>query len=83
MFQQPTDACIKNKPYSILVTGATGFIVTRLILHLQIWIFCKGNIQKNNSRTSNVKYVQANVSDVIQLENILTGVRLRVICFIP
>ena len=34
MSQQSTNTTLENKPYSIMVTGATGFIGTRLISHL-------------------------------------------------
>ena len=67
--QQNPRTDIKNKPYSIMVTGATGFIGTRLISHLsKIGYSVKGMSRKNIPDTSNVKYVQADVFDVEQLE---------------
>lgn len=76
MSQQSTHVT-KNKPYSIMVTGATGFIGTRLISHLsKLGYSVKGMSRQNISDTSNVKYVQANVFDITQLENALTGIEV-------
>jgi len=62
-------------PYSILVTGATGFIGSRLISTLSSSGFTvKGMSRKNLSDTNNVKYVQADVFDVEQLEKAMTGI---------
>ena len=66
---------IKNKNYSILVTGSTGFIGSRLISTLSK----KGYTVKGMSRRSlpdekNVKYVQADVFDPKQLDNALQGI---------
>ncbi|MDH3656731.1 MAG: NAD(P)H-binding protein [Nitrosopumilus sp.] len=67
----------KNKPYSIMVTGATGFIGTRLISHLsKLGYSVKAMSRKEISDTTNVKYVKADVFDVTQLENALTGVEV-------
>ncbi len=75
--QSITDIRIKNKPYSIMVTGATGFIGTRLISHLsKLGYSVKGMTRKNLSDTKNVKYVQADVFDVTQLEKGLEGVEV-------
>ncbi|WP_420546288.1 NAD(P)H-binding protein [Nitrosopumilus sp.] len=75
MSQQSTDSASKNKPYSIMVTGATGFIGSRLISHLaNLGYTVKGMSRKNIPDTKNVKYVQADVFDVSQLENALAGV---------
>ena len=58
-----------------MVTGATGFIGTRLILYLsKLGYSVKGMSRRQISDNSNVKYVQANVFDVTQLENALTGI---------
>ena len=75
--QSITDIRIKDKPYSIMVTGATGFIGTRLISHLsKIGYSVKGMSRRNISDTKNVKYVQADVFDVTQLEKGLEGVEV-------
>ena len=75
--QQNSRTDIKNKPYSIMVTGATGFIGTRLISHLsKIGYSVKGMSRRSISDTSNVKYVQADVFDVEQLENALAGIEV-------
>ena len=60
-----------------MVTGATGFIGTRLISHLsKLGYSVKGMSRREISDTSNVKYVQADVFDATQLENALTGVEV-------
>ena len=74
---QSIQSPVKNKPYSILVTGATGFIGTRLISHLtKLGYSVKGMSRRKLPDTANVKYVQADVFDVTQLENALTGVEV-------
>ena len=66
-----------NKPYSIMVTGATGFIGTRLIDHLSRRGYSvKGMSRRNISDTASVKYVQADVFDLTQLENGLKGIKV-------
>ena len=75
--QSITDIRIKDKPYSIMVTGATGFIGTRLISHLsKLGYSVKGMTRRNLPDTKNVKYVQADVFDVTQLEKGLEGVEV-------
>ena len=77
MSQKSAHTNIKNKPYSILVTGATGFIGTRLISHLsKLGYSIKGMSRRTISDTPNVKYVKADVFDVSQLENALNGVEI-------
>ena len=78
---QSIQSSVKNKPYSILVTGATGFIGARLISYLsKLGYSLKGMSRKELPDTANVKYVQADVFDVTQLENALTGV--EVACYL-
>ncbi|EGP93238.1 NAD(P)H-binding protein [Nitrosarchaeum koreense] len=61
--------------YSILVTGATGFIGSRLISTLASSGFTiKGMSRRKLSDTHNVKYVQADVFDVEQLEKAMIGI---------
>ena len=75
--QSITDIRIKDKPYSIMVTGATGFIGTRLISHLsKLGHSVKGMSRRSISDTRNVKYVQADVFDVTQLEKGLEGIEI-------
>ena len=78
MSQKSTNTMdMKNKPYSILVTGATGFIGSRLISHLtNNGYSVKGMSRRKISDTSNVKYVQADVFDVNQLETALEGIEV-------
>jgi len=74
---QSTQAGTKTKPYSIMVTGATGFIGARLISHFsKLGYSVKGMSRREISDTSNVKYVQADVFDVTQLENALAGIEV-------
>ena len=75
--RQSIHSAAKNKPYSIMVTGATGFIGTRLISHLcKLGYSVKGMSRREIPDTANVKYVKADVFDVTQLENALTGVEV-------
>jgi len=75
--QQLTQSSVKSKTYSIMVTGATGFIGTRLISHLcKLGYSVKGMSRKKISDIANVKYVKADVFDVAQLETALTGVEV-------
>jgi len=61
--------------YSILVTGSTGFIGSRLISSLaSLGYTVKGMSRKKLPDTNNVKYVQADVFDTEKLEKVLTGV---------
>jgi len=63
------------KPYSILVTGATGFIGSRLISALSSSGYTvKGMSRKKLLDSDNVKYVQADVFDTEQLENAMAGI---------
>lgn len=78
MSQKSTiDTKTKNKPYSILVTGATGFIGARLISNLsKKGYFVKGMSRRKLSDSNNVKYVQADVFDPTQLEMALQGIEI-------
>ena len=72
-----SSSATKNKPYSILVTGATGFIGTRLISHLsKLGYSVKGMSRKEIPDTSNVKYVQADVFEPKELEHALNGIEI-------
>ncbi len=76
MAQQSPDTT-KNKPYSIMVTGVSGFIGTRLVSHLsKLGCSVKGMSRREIPDTTNVKYVKADVFDVAQLENAITGVEV-------
>ena len=75
--QQHSHTDAKNKPYSIMVTGATGFIGARLISQLsKIGYSVKGMSRRNIPDKPNVKYVQADVFDVDQLEDALSGTEI-------
>ena len=77
MSQRSINTIMKNKPYSILVTGATGFIGSRLILHFsKKGYFVKGMSRKYIPDVDNVKYVKANVFVQNQLEESLKGIEV-------
>ena len=62
-------------PYSILVTGATGFIGSKLISALvSSGYSVKAMSRRNMPDSFNVKYVQADVFDVEQLESAMFGI---------
>ena len=64
-------------PYSILVSGATGFIGSRLISSLtSLGYTVKGMSRSKINDTKNVKYVQADVFDVDQLKEAMNGVEV-------
>ena len=66
------EPCHKLAPYSILVTGATGFIGSRLISSLvSSGYTLKAMSRKKLLDTDSVKYVQADVFDVEQLEKVM------------
>ncbi|KAF6244577.1 NAD(P)H-binding protein [Nitrosopumilus sp. b2] len=70
-------AALQESPFSILVTGATGFIGSRLISELSFSGYTvKGLSRKKISDTKNVKYVQADVFDPKQLLHALDGVEI-------
>lgn len=63
------------QPYSILVTGATGFIGSKLISFLASSGYTlKGMSRKKLIDTNNVKYVQADAFDTDQLELAMSGI---------
>lgn len=65
----------QESPFSILVTGATGFIGSRLISELSSAGYTvKGLSRKKLEDSENVKYVQADVFDINQLKNAMSGI---------
>lgn len=65
----------EESPFSILVTGATGFIGSRLISELSSAGYTvKGLSRKKLEDSKNVKYVQADVFDIDQLQNAMKGI---------
>lgn len=66
---------LKNNPFSIMVTGSTGFIGSRLISNLtKNGYSVKAMSRREILQTSNVKYVKADVFEIDQLQNALTGI---------
>ena len=64
----------KSKPYSILVTGATGFVGNRLISGLvEKGYKVKAISRKNLPSKENVKFVQADAFDIHSLSNAMKG----------
>ena len=77
MNQQYEILDLKNKPFSILVTGATGFIGERLISYLTNQGFSvKGMSRRKIKDQKNVKYIQANVFDEKQLDESFKGIEV-------
>ena len=77
MNQQCESFDLKNKPFSILVTGATGFIGERLISYLTNQGFSvKGMSRKKIEDKEDVKYIQADVFEQKQLEEAFKGVEV-------
>ena len=67
----------QSSPFSILVTGSTGFIGSRLISSLaKSGYTITGLSRKKLSNTKNVKYVQADVFDINQLTNAMNGIEI-------
>ena len=66
-----------TRPYSIMVTGATGFIGSRLISHLANLGHCVvGMSRRDIADAPNVRYVKADVFDVAQLGDALRGIEV-------
>ena len=72
-----TKTDLKQKPFTILVTGATGFIGSRLISNLSKHGYSvKAMSRKKIPDVQNVKYIQADVFDQEQLESSMKGVEI-------
>ncbi|MDH3488844.1 MAG: NAD(P)H-binding protein [Nitrosopumilus sp.] len=77
MEKNTSDSFIQSSPFSILVTGATGFIGSRLISLLsESGYTVTGLSRKKIPDTKNVKYVQADVFDIDQLTNAMNGIEV-------
>ena len=64
-------------PHSVLVTGATGFIGSRLVLHLSAnGVSVRGLSRKSLHDTKNIKFVKADVFDLDELTNAMDGVKV-------
>ena len=64
-------------PFSILVTGATGFIGSRLISELSLNGYAvKGLSRKKIANKKNVQYIQADVFDLEQLTKTMNGIEI-------
>ncbi len=67
----------QSTPYSIFVTGATGFIGSRLVsLLTSLGYTVKGLSRKKIPDSKNVKYVQADVFNLEQLTEALKGTEI-------
>lgn len=65
----------QSTPLSILVTGATGFIGSRLVSVLSSSGYTvKGLSRKKLANTKNVKYIQADVFNLEQLKSAMHGI---------
>ena len=77
ILRQSTSEIAGEKSYSILVTGATGFIGMRLTSHLlKLGYSVKCMSRQNIPDAENIKYVKADVFDVNQLEDALCGIEI-------
>lgn len=66
---------MKQKPYSIMVTGATGFIGSRLLdVLVKRGYSVKGMSRKEMSDRPQIKFVKTDVFDLEQLTNSLQGI---------
>ena len=73
--QSTTKMQYKEKSFSIMITGATGFIGSRLISNLtKNGYSVKGMSRRKIPSIRNVKYVKADVFDIKELEDALSGV---------
>jgi len=73
----PAEIFTQSSPFSILVTGATGFIGSRLISLLSSYGYTvTGLSRKKLHDTENIKYVQADVFDIEQLTNSMNGIEV-------
>jgi len=71
------DTQLNIAPYSILVTGATGFIGARLISSLSKRGYkISAMSRKKIADSENVKYIKADVFDLNQLEKAMTGIKI-------
>jgi uncharacterized protein YbjT (DUF2867 family) len=74
---QKNNSKLHIKPYSILVTGATGFIGTKLISSLSKNGYkITGMSRKKLEDSENIRFVTADVFDVAQLENAMKGIEI-------
>ena len=65
----------QNNVCSILVSGATGFIGSRLISNLvSLGYSVKGMSRSKIDDTNNIQYIQADVFDVEQLKKAMSGI---------
>ncbi|MBM3910754.1 MAG: NAD-dependent epimerase/dehydratase family protein, partial [Thaumarchaeota archaeon] len=68
---------VEIKSYSILVTGATGFIGSRLLAALSKKGYkVKAMSRKKISDKENIKFVQADAFKINELEQALTGIEV-------
>lgn len=67
----------QSTPLSILVTGATGFIGSRLVSVLSSSGYTvKGLSRKKLADTKNIKYIQADVFNLDQLKSAMHGINI-------
>ena len=68
---------IHSKPYSIMVTGATGFIGSRLLSSLSKKGYTvKGMSRRDKSDKPGIKFVKTDVFDLKQLTDSLQGIEI-------
>lgn len=68
---------VQSKPYNILVTGATGFIGSRLLSSLIKKGYSVKALSRNQRKNdNNLEYVKADLFDQTQLEHALDGIEV-------
>jgi len=72
-----TTTFIQASPYNILVTGATGFIGSRLVSTLvSSGYTVKALSRRPKENSKNLKFIQADLFNVDEMENALQGVEI-------
>lgn len=67
----------QSSPFSIMVTGATGFIGSRLVSLLSSSGYTVTGLSRQKlTNTQSVKYVQADVFDIDELEQSMKGIEI-------
>lgn len=75
--QRPVHAATGTRPHGIMVTGATGFIGSRLISHLaKLGHDVVGMSRRDVAGVPGVRYVKADAFDVARLEDALRGIEV-------
>ena len=70
-------SCSHPKPYSVLGSGATGFIGSRLASHVDAnGVSVRGLSKKPMNGSKNVKFLKADVFDLDELTRTMDGIEI-------